>query len=87
MAGRVLTAAKAIGSFAWQAPQAVFKVVFVPWRSSYEPIRSFLNDESEDGQIGSWRDRKLAELTFVGITVSFIAHLFLAFKIVERKCG
>jgi hypothetical protein len=87
MAGRVLTAAKAMGSPAWQTPQAVFKPIFVPWRPSYEPTRSFLNSESEYGQIGSWHDRKLVELTFVRITVRFIVHLFLAFEIAERKCG
>jgi hypothetical protein len=86
MASRVLTAVKAIGSRAWQTPQTVFKVIFVPWQSSYEPIKSFLNDGSNKEQIGSWRDRKLAELTFVGVTVGFsrfTKHPFLAIKIVE----
>jgi hypothetical protein len=71
MAGGVLSSVKAIGSLAWRSFQTVFEVIFVPWRSSYEPIKSFLNDESKDVQTGSWRDRKLAELTFVGITVTF----------------
>ncbi len=84
MAARVFTTVRAIGSFAWKAPQNIFRVIFVPWRSSYEPIKSFLNDESTEEQIGSWRDRKLAELTFVGITVRFIEHLFPAFEAFEN---
>jgi hypothetical protein len=86
MASRVLTAVKAIGFCVWPTLQTVFKVIFVPWQSSYEPIKSFLNDGSNKEQIGSWRDRKLAELTFVGVTVGFsrfTKHLFLAIKIVE----
>jgi hypothetical protein len=76
MAGGVLSSVKAIGSLAWRSFQTVFEVIFVPWRSSYEPIKSFLNDESKDVQTGSWRDRKLAELTFVGITVTFWSIYF-----------
>lgn len=84
MAARVCNTARAIGSFAQEAPKDVFRVIFVPWRSSYGPIESFLNAESTEEQIGSWRDRKLAELTFVGITVRFMEHLFPAFEAVEK---
>jgi hypothetical protein len=86
MASQVLTAVKATGSRAWQTPQTLLKVIFIPWQSSYEPVKSFLNDGSNKEQIGSWRDRKLAELTFVGVTVGsshFTKHLFLAIKILE----
>jgi hypothetical protein len=50
---------------------AAFFTVFVPWRSTYEPIYSLLNalDDERDTLTGAWRDRKLAELAFVGVTV------------------
>ena len=52
---------------------AAFLTIFVPWRSTYEPIHSLLNasDDQRDKLTGAWRDRKLAELAFVGVTVGF----------------
>jgi hypothetical protein len=75
MASQVLNLATAICRSTLETVITLFNVIFVPWRSSYEPIKSFLNDNgSKDVQTNSWRDRKLAELTFVGITVSFIEN-------------
>ena len=48
------------------------QIVFAPWPSTYEPIKSLLNAPTEaekDLLTAAWRDRKLAELSFVGITV------------------
>jgi hypothetical protein len=88
MAGQMLFLAISICRNTLETIVTLFKVIFVPWRSSYEPIKSFLNDnESKDDQTNSWRDRKLAELSFVGITVSFIEQLFLASENVDIYCG
>jgi hypothetical protein len=51
----------------------IFDVIFAPWPSTYEPIKSLLNAASEaekDDLTAAWRNRKLSELSFVGITVS-----------------
>ena len=79
MAGRVLKLPIAIGCAVLETITFLFKVIFVPWRSSYDPIKSLLNAGNgfKDVQTSNWRDRKLAELTFVGITVSSMRHLFL----------
>ncbi len=86
MAGRVLSFAITTGSVVLETVTSLFHVIFVPWRSSYEPIKSFLNVENDlkDVQTSSWRDRKLAELTFVGITVSLVEPLFPAVKNCRR---
>jgi len=78
MAGRVLKLPIAIGCVVLETITFLFKVIFVPWRSSYDPIKSLLNAGNgfKDVQTSNWRDRKLAELTFVGITVSSMRHLF-----------
>lgn len=49
------------------------QIVFAPWPSTYEPVKSLLNAPSEaekDQLTATWRDKKLGELSFVGITVS-----------------
>jgi len=75
MASQVLNLVTAICRSTLETVTTLFNVIFVPWRSSYEPIKSFLNDNgSKNVQTNSWRDRKLAELIFVGITVSFIEN-------------
>ena len=52
----------------------LLQIIFAPWPSTYEPVKALLNASSEyeqDRFTAEWRDRKLAELTFVGLTVSF----------------
>lgn len=72
MASRVLNVILNGPSALLEACLLVFSVIFVPWRSSFEPIKSLLNGSTDekDDLTSSWRDRKLAELTFVGLTVS-----------------
>jgi len=84
MAGRVLNLVTTTGVTILHTAALLFNIIFVPWRSSYEPINSLLNaGDDKDVQTCSWRDRKLAELTFVGITVSFTQQLLLALKSVH----
>jgi len=84
MAGRVLKLVTTTGGAVLNTTALLFNIIFVPWRSSYEPINSLLNaGDDKDIQTSSWRDRKLAELTFVGITVSLTEQLLLALKSVH----
>ncbi|KAH8743714.1 hypothetical protein F5882DRAFT_313368 [Hyaloscypha sp. PMI_1271] len=56
--------------------EQLFYVIFVPWQSTSEPIRSLLNavTELEQNELTSaWRDRKLGELSFVGVTCAIVA--------------
>lgn len=56
-------------------------LIFTPWRATYEPMKSLLNASTEaqrDSLTLAWRDRKLAELSFVGITVSLNFLFFLS---------
>ena len=82
MAERMLNLLITIGCAVLETNIFVLKVIFVPWRASYEPIKSLLNagDNSKDIQTSNWRDRKLAELTFVGITASLTEHPVAAVK-------
>jgi hypothetical protein len=54
-----------------------FSVTFVPWRSTFEPIQSLINAtaDEQDDLTKAWRDRKLAELTFVGVAVLSFSSL------------
>jgi len=49
-----------------------FLVLFVPWKSSFQPLHALLNsaEERRDELTRTWKDQKLSELTFVGITVN-----------------
>jgi hypothetical protein len=51
--------------------QMVFFVVFLPWRTSYEPVHALLNcaEDQRDELTLTWRTQKLNELSSVGITV------------------
>jgi hypothetical protein len=51
---------------------SLFLIIFIPWRSSYQPIQSLLKADNNDKKpllTNKWRDRKLAELNSVSITV------------------
>lgn len=63
---------------------AVFRVVFAPWRITYDPIAELLRADDSvntsatttsstmsmaDYLTSSWTERKLQELSYVGITV------------------
>ncbi len=50
----------------------LIQIVFAPWPATIQPIHSLLNAPTEtakDFLTATWRDRKLSELSFVGITV------------------
>ncbi|KAH0543152.1 hypothetical protein FGG08_002497 [Glutinoglossum americanum] len=54
----------------------VLRIVFAPWSATYGPIKSLLNapsDPEKDYLTAAWRDRKLSELSFVGITCALMA--------------
>ncbi|KAK4209373.1 hypothetical protein QBC37DRAFT_324064, partial [Rhypophila decipiens] len=58
-----------------------FQIIFAPWPSTYEPIKSLLNAPTaaeKDLLTATWRDRKLAELSFVGITCGLVAGVISA---------
>ncbi|KAK3390635.1 hypothetical protein B0H63DRAFT_466188 [Podospora didyma] len=58
-----------------------FQIVFAPWPSTYEPIKSLLNAPTtaeKDVLTATWRDRKLSELSFVGITCGLVASVISA---------
>lgn len=48
-------------------------LTIVPWQKkiTFDPINHILNapDESKDAKIAAWKDAKLGELLFVGLTV------------------
>jgi len=46
-------------------------VLLAPWPSMHDPIKSLLNAEEHEADIltTKWRDSKLAELNYIGITV------------------
>ena len=47
------------------------EVVLAPWHSMHDPIKSLLNAEEEEADMltARWKDSKLAELNYIGITV------------------
>jgi hypothetical protein len=51
--------------------RTTFVTIFLPWRTSYEPIHALLNsaEDQKDELTLTWRTQKLAELSYVGITV------------------
>jgi hypothetical protein len=51
--------------------RTTFITIFLPWRTSYEPIHALLNsaEDQKDELTLTWRTQKLAELSYVGITV------------------
>ena len=46
-------------------------VLLAPWPLMHDPIKSLLNAEEAEADIltAKWRDSKLAELNYIGITV------------------
>jgi hypothetical protein len=56
---------------AFSAVWTVICTILVPWQSMYGPVQSLLqaDNHSKDSLTDSWKDKKLAELTFVGLTV------------------
>jgi hypothetical protein len=60
--------------------RTTFVTVFLPWRTSYEPIHALLNsaEDQKDALTLTWRTQKLAELSYVGITVRH--HLLTILK-------
>lgn len=69
---------------AWWMFMSVFRVLFAPWRITYDPIAELLRaDDSThasattipstmsmaDSLTSSWTEMKLQELSYVGITV------------------
>jgi len=68
------------------------RTVFAPWLSMYRPIESLLSapsDVEKDLLTATWRDRKLAELTFVGVTVRANSTIVLLWFVMlsSSQCG
>jgi len=57
--------------------RTTFITIFLPWRTSYEPIHALLNsaEGQKDELTLTWRTQKLAELSYVGITCAIIASV------------
>jgi len=68
-----------------------FLVLFIPWKSNFKPLNALLNsaDDKKDPLAKSWREQKLGELTFVGVSVDISPFLTVSLAnkpVVRHRC-